>query len=479
MHVQVSKTFTFGLLLGILILLTAIYTTALSLGLPARDWLTTTSGVNLVSAFNNSYPEQAPASGQIVEYSLVAQKNHIQLVNDQEIEMWTYNSQLPGPQMRISLGQTLKINFTNNLPQETTIHFHGVRVPNAMDGVPGVTQAPIKPGETFVYTFTPKDAGTYWYHPHVRGSEQLERGLYGALIVEDPQEPKYSQDIVWMLDDLRTGDDGQVYPYFNTPHDVAHDGRWGNVFMVNGQTDFKQAVRAGDRLRLRIINASNARVYQLDFGELDAIGFAVDGLLASETFSAQGFIVAPGNRLDVDIIIPAISRTRPYYVSDMFTDRSNRLVTLNVLDKLGSAEEFLTPTAKNHPDWSQAMSTPPFHDYRLNAQRRGHMQIQWTMDNQAYPNSAPIELEKNKFYKLRFTNESYRLHPMHIHGQFFKVLARNGQPVSEPYWRDTVLIKRQEVVDIGLVPLDNGNWANHCHILEHAESGMMTTIKVI
>jgi FtsP/CotA-like multicopper oxidase with cupredoxin domain len=101
------------------------------------------------------------------------------------LKVWAYNGQVPGPVLRVRLGETLRVHFTNNLPEETTIHWHGVRLPNAMDGVPGVTQPPVPPAGEFVYEFTPKDAGTFWFHPHVRASEQVERGLYGVLVVED------------------------------------------------------------------------------------------------------------------------------------------------------------------------------------------------------------------------------------------------------------------------------------------------------
>lgn len=123
------------------------------------------------------------------------------MIDGAPLRVWAYNGTVPGPTLRIWLGETLRVNFTNRLPQETTIHWHGVRVPNAMDGVPHATQPPIAPGESFVYEFTPKDAGTFWFHPHVRSSEQVERGLYGLLIIEDLVPPPYTRDVTWILDD--------------------------------------------------------------------------------------------------------------------------------------------------------------------------------------------------------------------------------------------------------------------------------------
>jgi len=434
--------------------------------------------LSIKSANRLPYPETIQASGKVAEVSLVAEEGKLSLIPGKNLNVWSYNGQVPGTEIRASKGDTLKINFTNKLPDETTIHFHGIRVPNAMDGVPGVTQEPIQPGDSFTYEFTPKDAGTFWYHPHVRGSEQVERGLYGVIVVEDPDEPKYDQDQVIVLDDWRLDQDGQLDERFNTGHDLMHDGRWGNYVTVNGETGYTLKAKAGERLRLRFVNTSNARVYQLDFGDLEVKGFAVDGMLAREPFNPQGFELAPGNRLNVDVSIPLVSRSRPFVIRDIFTRQPNNLVTLSVTDVLSDISDITTPQNQIFPDWTANTKKTIVKEYRLNARRGGPFGIQWTINDKAYPDFDPVTLKKGEYNVIRFTNESYRLHPMHLHGQFFKVLARNGQAVEEPYLRDTVLIKSQETVDIGLVPLDEGAWANHCHALEHAESGMMTVVKV-
>jgi FtsP/CotA-like multicopper oxidase with cupredoxin domain len=424
------------------------------------------------------YPQSVTASGEIKEISLTAQESEVSIGQGEKIKVWSYNGQVPGPEIRVKKGDTLKINFTNNLPQETTIHFHGIRVPNAMDGVPGVTQEPIKPGDNFTYEFIPKDVGTFWYHPHVRGSEQVERGLYGVIVVENPEEPVYDQDQTIVLDDWRLDESGQIDGRFNTGGDLMHDGRWGNTFTANSQLNYKLSAKAGERLRLRFINTSNARVYKLDFGDLKALGFAVDGMLAKETFDAQGFELAPGNRLDVDISIPMISRTKPYIIRDTFSRQPHNLVTLEIEDVLADTSDIQTPLAQVFPDWTNNTKKTIDKEYRLNARRGGPFGIEWTINDKAYPDYDPITLKRGEYNVIRFTNESGRLHPMHLHGVFFKVLSRNGRPVDEPYLRDTVLIKSKEIVDVGLIPLDEGRWVNHCHILEHAEAGMLTVVEV-
>src|SRR5207249_6543867 len=165
-----------------------------------------------------------------------------------------------------------------------------------MDGVPGVTQPAVQPGETFVYEFTPKDAGTFWFHPHVRASEQVERGLFGVLVVEDVEPRPYSQDVMWVLDDWLLTSEGEIFPQFNTRHDLAHDGRWGNVVTVNGRTREQLFVKAGERIRLRLLNVANGRVFRPDLSGLDAKVIAVDGMYAARPVDPVGFELAPGNR---------------------------------------------------------------------------------------------------------------------------------------------------------------------------------------
>lgn len=434
------------------------------------------------SEFDDSYSKNIEPSGKVKEFELIASEDEIEIFPGKLTKVWSYNHQVPGPEIHIKLGNTLRVKFTNNLPQETTIHWHGVRVPNAMDGVPGVTQEPVQPGESFVYEFTPKDAGTFWFHPHFQSSEQVERGLYGVLIVDDQYSDQYSQDIVWVLDDWRLLNDYQIDPRFNTAHDLMHDGRWGNLITVNSRINENVQVRPGERIRLRIINTSNGRIYAPYFEGLDAKIIAVDGLYTKKPLNANGFELAPGNRIDIDLKIPA--KDKKYQIIDRFAAQANILGAISTEGKIAETPDFKYPGNLNIPDWKNADQIPIDKDYRLNAKAAGSMGmgmmggIEWTINDKAFPDYDPFELKYNEFNKISFTNESYRLHPMHLHGQFFKVLSRNGQSVDEPYFRDTVLIHSKEIVEIGLIPLDKGKWVQHCHILEHAEAGMLTITNV-
>ncbi|WP_437966978.1 multicopper oxidase family protein [Sorangium sp. So ce260] len=444
-----------------------------------------------VREFEGSYPEATAPTGVVRDVALEAAPATLPLLDGQPLDVWAYNGQVPGPTIRVQRGERLRVTFTNRLPRPTTVHWHGVRLPNAMDGVPGVTQPAVPPGGTFVYEFVPKDAGTFWFHPHLRSSEQVERGLYGALVVEDAAPLPYSRDVVWALDDWRIRE-GAIDPQFNTPHDLMHDGRWGNVITVNGSIDERLTVRPGERIRLRLLNAANGRVFAPDFSGLDARVIAVDGLYTAKPLDPAGFELAPGNRIDLDITIPPSAAGRQFSVVDRFTRRPNALASIDVSQ--GAAAQtpaFPSPAAAHVPPWRDTEAIAPRLEYRLAARRGGEFGIEWTLNGAAARHAHDPEastadghghevsvLPHREWSKLRFVNDSGRLHPIHLHGMFFKVLSRNGRPADEPFFRDTVLVHPRETVDVGVVPLDEGRWMLHCHILEHAEAGMMSLLDV-
>ncbi|WP_437934488.1 multicopper oxidase family protein [Sorangium sp. So ce341] len=444
-----------------------------------------------VREFEGSYPEAAEPTGVVRDVALEAAPVTLPLLDGQPLDVWAYNGQVLGPTIRVQRGERVRVTFTNRLARPTTVHWHGVRLPNAMDGVPGVTQPAVPPGGTFVYEFVPKDAGTFWFHPHLRSSEQVERGLYGVLVVEDPVPPPYSRDIVWVLDDWRIRQ-GAIDQQFNTPHDLMHDGRWGNVITVNGSTDERLTVQPGERIRLRLLNAANGRVFAPDFSGLDAQVIAVDGLYTAKPLDPAGFELAPGNRIDLDITIPASAAGRQFSIVDRFTRRPNALASIDVSQ--GAAVRtpaFPSPAAAHVPLWRDTEAIAPRLEYRLAARRGGEFGIEWTLNGaaarHAHDTEASIEdghghevsvLPRREWSKLRFVNDSGRLHPIHLHGMFFKVLSRDGRPADEPFFRDTVLVHARETVDVGVVPLDEGRWMLHCHILEHAEAGMMSLLDV-
>jgi FtsP/CotA-like multicopper oxidase with cupredoxin domain len=431
---------------------------------------------------------QAVAVDAVREVELVAAPSALRLLDGRELNVWAYNGQVPGPTIRVRVGERLRVRLINRLPQPTSIHWHGVRLPNGMDGVPGVTQPPIEPGESFLYDFVARDAGTFWFHPHLRGSEQLERGLYGVLIVEDENPPPV-REFVWVLDDWLVDETGQIDPRFVTRHDLAHDGRWGNVAGINGEVRPRFSVSAGERVRIRLVNAANGRVFSPDFSALDAQIVAFDGLPTGRPLDVRGLELAPGNRADVELVTSASDSGKVLSILDRFTGRPLVLAELVVGSPSDSESgRPMQPQAGVVPEWSGTERISPDLVFRLNAASGGPFGIEWSMNGRPMRHDhsaamselhvAPYRLPVGRWAKLRFVNESARLHPMHLHGQFFKVLSRNATAVDEGHWRDTVLVHPREIVDIGLVPVDQGQWMLHCHVLEHQDSGMMTLIAV-
>ncbi|UCD78471.1 MAG: multicopper oxidase family protein [Desulfobacterales bacterium] len=398
---------------------------------------------------------------------------------DIQTPVWSYNGQIPGPIIRGKVGSTLVIKFLNKLKEPSSIHWHGLRIENAMDGVPGVTQDPVGSTENFVYRLKLDEAGTFWYHPHFNSSEQLERGLKGAFIVEEAEKQPWSQDLVWLMDDWLLQKDGNIYPQFNTGRDLMHDGRWGNVPTINGKFRPEVAVKPGERIRLRLINGANARLFSPRIEGLSADVIAVDGRPVSQIFPLDQFELSPGNRIDLDIKIPQEAGGKTYTVEDGFTRQQFLLATLNVTQSEPvKTPEFTVPTEASFIPASLFENVKVAKTWDLNAIRGGKYGIGWTMNMKLWPDSDKVDYPIRVPQKVTFLNSSSRLHPMHIHGVFFRVLERNGQKAVEPYTRDTVLVGPRESVTIGFVPEHRGIWLTHCHIQEHAEAGMMTTIEV-
>jgi FtsP/CotA-like multicopper oxidase with cupredoxin domain len=190
-----------------------------------------------IAAVSSLAQPRGPRAGSIADFRLVARLGRTHLVGGlyPETAVWSYNGAVPGPEIRLRQGDRLRIIVENQLAEQTTVHWHGVRVPNAMDGVPHLTQRPIAPGETFIYEFEVPDAGTYWYHPHERSFEQVGRGLSGPLIVEEREPIQVDRDVTWVLDDWRLLPDAQISDDFGNMMDTAMAGRIGNTVTVNGR----------------------------------------------------------------------------------------------------------------------------------------------------------------------------------------------------------------------------------------------------
>ena len=419
-------------------------------------------------------------------YTFTAAPSTLSYMNETFEGFYAYNRQIPGPVIHALRGETLRIKLVNMLPENTTIHWHGLQVPNSMDGVPWVTQDPVPPRGTFTYTFPLNESGIYWYHSHVKTDEQIERGLQGVIIIDDPNlSLPVARDRVIVLDDVRL-QEGRLAP-FTLLRDGHMAGRYGNAYLINGKPEEVFTAPAGSLVRLRLVNTANARVFQLrassPFIKLgDGISFAVTPRFM------QDLILSPGERAD---ILVYLNRT-PFTLTHTNTRRPAVLVTILPkgenetlsrqaeaywMEILRGAENDLA----NLPDWSFMQDWEPNITLTLRGGRdaRSPYGFSWRINERAWPYDPDIQnLTEGALYKIRYVNTQRIWHPMHVHGQKFIVLSMNGEPQEADAWRDMILVPPGGSVDIALKAEGIGNWLEHCHILEHAELGMMGLFNV-
>ena len=392
--------------------------------------------------------------------------------------LWTYNGAFPGPTLRFKQGERLRARLVNRLAQDTTIHWHGIRLPNAMDGVPHLTQPPVPPGGEFLYEFELPDAGTFWYHPHASSAEQVGRGLFGALIVEERTPPAVDRDLVWVLSDLRLDREAQVAPEFNAPFDASHAGRLGNTALVNGRVPESFALDAGERIRLRLVNAASARIFRLNFEGHSPQAIALDGHPVAPHLVSGGLRLGPGMR--ADLLLEASGEPgRRYVVSDdFFPRRAYRLLELAYTDKRAPARMLpalqLPPNPLAAPDLARAE--------RLKlvlgggAMRPRQPQGLWSINGQSprgHAHQPMFRLERGRSYVFEVHNDTAWHHQFHLHGVAFRSLGESHQP-----WRDTALVDPGARAEFAFVADNPGDWMIHCHILQHQEAGMMGVMRI-
>ena len=418
---------------------------------------------------------------------LAAATRHLVGAANPATQVWAYNGTVPGPVLRYRQGDRLRIEVENALDVETTVHWHGIRLPNAMDGVPHLTQPPIAKGGRFTYEFDLPDAGTFWYHPHLGSAEQVGRGLAGALIVEEREPPKVDRELAWVLSDWRLDREARIVPDFLSPMDASHAGRIGNTVTVNGTIPEALAVRSGERLRLRLINASNARIYGLRFEGHAPWVIAFDGQPV-EPRREERVVLGPAQRADLILDCSGAPGSRHRVIDDFYARRAYRLLDLRYSSEEGllRSQEIPSPLPPNpfaRPDLAKAEKHRiVFGGGMMGAMpsQREHRGLFWTVNGKPVPehhHAAPIlSFRRNSTQVLELVNDTSWHHPIHLHGHVFQVLSKNGKPAQE--WGDTVLIDPDSRAEIAFVADNPGDWMLHCHVLEHQATGMMATVRV-
>lgn len=416
--------------------------------------------------------------------------------------IWGYNGQSPGPILKAKQGEELRVRLVNQLEQPTSLHWHGIRIDNAMDGVPGLTQKAVAPGESFDYRFSCPDAGTFWYHPHIMSSEQVARGLNGILIVEEPNPPEVDQDLVFAVDDWRLDRNGEIHAAsFGAIMERAHGGRYGNTFTLNGSTNHTVPVKAGERLRLRLCNVSNANDFAVKIDGHALRIIAIDGQPVGPFEVDKGYVVlSSGQRSDVIVDLTGKPGTRSP-VQLLTYDEQHTVGELVYHDSerrrakpLNSAILLPANPLNTKLDLSNAASASLIMD----GGAMGRMSGAWVGDKwlgmrelvdqhgfvwsfngvAGMPKEPLFKVTKGRTVKLRLVNQTGWPHAIHLHGHHFKQIERKPDGPSEPYWRDVILINPREEMTMALIADNPGKWMLHCHMLEHQEGGMMTWFEV-
>ena len=430
----------------------------------------------------------------LVRYQLTAAPaNHRFGGEDKPLsDLMLYNGQSPGPALTARKGDILEVEFVNQLDQPTTIHWHGIRNLNEMDGVPDLTQAAVEPGERFIYRFPLKDAGSFWYHAHNRTFEQVARGLYGPLIVTEETDWNETRDILLLADDWRLDEDYQLDDAsFGNLHDWSHGGRLGNWLTINGSSQPEISVPASGPVRLRLMNAANARVlsFQLAQKQLMQI-ISLDGAPCSP-FEIETLRLGPAQRADILIPDSAVLTSllevtaSPGFQAARF---KQQITTSPALDPINPDPWY------SFPDTSKArivdihmqggamgnLSSAVFEgqerslrDLAINDQKF------WAFNGQVGGYDHLLaELNRGDVTVLRVFNDTRWEHTMHLHGHHFWVNSREFGADVRPVLRDTYLMAPGETAELVFVADNPGLWLFHCHMLEHHAGGMGGVITV-
>ena len=385
--------------------------------------------------------------------------------------MLGFNGRTPGPELRIRQGDRMTVAFENETPMPSAIHWHGIHLDNSMDGVPDLTQVPVEPGSAFHYEFDVPHAGTYWYHAHHRSWEQVARGLYGPLIVDEPDPPAVDHDITVVLDDWRLEADGRLVENFGDLHDFSHAGRMGNFARALPSLD---AVRLGDRLRLRLINAATARMFPLRIGGGSGRIVAHDGMPIPDPPPVSDLLLAPAQRTDV-----ILDAQGPISFDLEINQDLYRLGTIAISGTnprpLTAPIAGLQPARVPRPDLRGAAGTTVIMEGGAMGGPHAGSDLWAFNDHSGMPDQPLTRIGRGETVRITLLNETAFPHGIHLHGHHFHELREDN---SLGDYRDTTLVDPLQSRDIVCVFDNPGKWLVHCHTLAHQASGMKTWVEV-
>lgn len=449
-------------------------------------------------------------SSEVKEHAFDAASQEVD-IGGRSFPTWGYDGGLPGPEIRIKQGDTLRVTLNNRLPEGTTIHWHGQPIVNEMDGVPDVTQPPIESGEEFVYEFVVPASGTYFYHSHV--GLQLDRGVYGPLIVDPEKETvSYDREFTLMLDDWLDGVDGK------TPEDELENLRSGGgemsgmdmggggmsgmgggggepartppdivypYYLINGrppEDPEELEVRQGEKVRLRLINAASATIYRVALAGHRLSVTHTDGQPV-EPVEVDVVRLGPGERYDViveadnpgvwQLAAEAEGTEKLARAVFRYRDNGGDAPPANQMPSELNGDLLLYDMLRAAPEAEKVPGGEPDDVVPL-VLDGNEEKYTWSINGQRYPDADEIPIKRGDLVRFEFDNRSMMPHPMHLHGHFFQVDNGTGEgPI-----KDTVIVEPMQKLAINWLADNPGDWAMHCHLLYHLEGGMFRVVKV-
>lgn len=428
-------------------------------------------GVSGVSVASLTGPREGTPDQR---FTLTASKQTVVLSSGKQVEAWTFNEQLPGPELRVKQGQLIEVTLVNaDIEEGVTLHWHGLDVPNAEDGVAGVTQNAVMPGETYVYRFKASDAGTYWYHSHQQSYMESGKGLFGSLIVEPATSPTENKS-----NELDIPIVAHTYS--------TVDGTSNTISFGASDTRQIQRITPGTLVRLRLINTDNAPMTFKLLGTAFQVA-AIDGtnLHGPTDLVEKDLLLAAGGRYDVTFTMPqgyVLLGPQPE------KERGNHASLLmspdgkdgNFGDAANERGSVWDPLKYGSPDANAvAVFTGQYdREFQLILDKRlgffnGAFTYSFTINGRLFPDTPMLMVKEGDVVKTTIANHSSASHPMHVHGHHMLVLSRNGQPsTGSPWWVDTLNVAAGEIYEVAFVADNPGLWMDHCHNLQHASAGM-------
>lgn len=400
-------------------------------------------------------------------FELVAQKGEVRLASGARIDAWTYGGEI-ARELRVRHGDMVEVKLINkDIDKGVSIHWHGYNVPNAMDGVPGMTQNVVKPGQSFTYKFRAAQEGSYWFHSHQQASEQVAKGLFGSLIVEPRHDVEAYDEDFTLINHRWETDQGYVKAFGN------HDGE-----------QFKQ-VKPGSRVKLRIINThKQSQKYLLqgvDFQveSIDGVRIQDPELLSDRTALRLG----AGGRYDVVFTMP--DHPVRLKLGDARNDKAPSILFYS--DAPPAHPEFesesesvlFDPSDYGKPAANEVTSATTFdREFSMILGNKlgfynGKFHFLWTINGEVHPHVPTLIVKEGEIVKTTFVNKSLAEHPMHLHGHHMTVLKKNGKKVKTPWVTDTLNVLPGETYEIAFIANNPGMWMDHCHNLDHAATGMI------